>query len=106
MASEFLEEVNKKSHIKRLIQEASFLICLKAGNEEIPFEIRGGNIFIHSADQNSTYDAIISGSLESINIILTGGEKLREAMKWKKVSVETTFRKLLLLESLFYLCKK
>ncbi|WNS74862.1 hypothetical protein RRV45_18560 [Bacillus sp. DTU_2020_1000418_1_SI_GHA_SEK_038] len=106
MAVVFIEEVKSKSHLQTLLADSSFSICIKSGDLEIPLIFREGHISINSDDQKQQFDAIISGSKESIHAILTGREKLREAIRWKKVSVDSTFRRLLLLESLFFLCKK
>ncbi|MEH7344143.1 hypothetical protein V7122_09735 [Bacillus sp. JJ1532] len=106
MAASFIEEVKSKSHLQKLLADSSLLICIKAGDIEVPLKFLDGHISIYPDIQKQQFDAIISGSKESIHAILTGSEKLREAIRWKKVSVDSTFRKILLLESLFFLSKK
>ena len=106
MAVAFIEEVKSKSHLQKLLIDSSFSICIKAGDLEIPLLFRDGHISICADNQKQPHDAVISGSKESIQAILTGSERLREAGRWKKVSVDSTFRRLLMLESLFFLCKK
>lgn len=106
MTDAFIEEVKSRSHLQKLLVDSSFSICIKAGDVEVPIKFLDGHISIYPDNQKQHFDAIISGSKESIHSILTGSEKLREAIRWKKVSVDSTFRKILLLESLFFLCKK
>lgn len=106
IAVAFIEEVQSKSHLQKLLIGSSFSICIKAEDFKIPLKFQDGHISMQPDDDKQQYDTTISGTKESIHAILTGREKLREAIKWKNVSVDSTFRRLLMLESLFYLCKK
>jgi hypothetical protein len=104
-AAAFIDEVKSKTHLNQLLKDLVFSICLKAENERIPLSVRNGEILMDHNNNDEIYDAIISGPRDSIQAILTGKEKLRDAMRWNDVTVTSTFRKLLFLESLFYLSK-
>jgi len=104
-AAAFIDEVKSKTHLNQLLKDLVFSICLKAENERIPLSVRNGEIVMDYNNNDEIYDAIISGPRDSIQAILTGKEKLRDAMRWNDVTVTSTFRKLLFLESLFYLSK-
>ncbi|MBS4190657.1 hypothetical protein KHA94_10725 [Bacillus sp. FJAT-49705] len=105
LATAFIEEVKLNGHINQLLRGTAFSICLKSENEEIPLLFRDGEITVHFPDPDQIYDAIITGPKERIYSILTGQEKLRDVISRSGITVEATFRKILFLESLFFLCK-
>ncbi|MBU8880822.1 hypothetical protein BGM26_17865 [Bacillus sp. FJAT-29790] len=64
-----------------------------------------GDISIINGAQFNDFDAVISGSKAVIQSLFTGKRKLRDAVKDEEIIIVSTFRKTLLLESLFLLSK-
>jgi putative sterol carrier protein len=60
-------------------------------------------LFDFEEDQN--YDVELEGSYDTISSILTGELKLRQAARTNDLLIRASYRKLLLLESIFYLSK-
>lgn len=106
MAAAFIEEVKRKGHISCLLKDVSFSLCMETGKNKVPIMFRDGAILISSPYHDESYDVTISGTEESIHSVLIGEERLRSAMKARKLTVKSTFRRILFLESLFILSKR
>lgn len=106
VATIFIEEVKSKGHVKHLIKDASFSLRIQTEREEVILEFRNGNILIAYPQKIENPDVTIIGSLESLRSIFMGKEKLSEAVNKRKITIKSSFRKLLFLESIFILSKK
>lgn len=105
LAEKFIEEVKSKGHVKKLINNASFSLCIQTEREVVILVFRNENIFITYPQNNENPDVTIFGSIENLRSIFMGKEKLREAINKRKIQVQSSFRRLLFLESLFILSK-
>lgn len=106
LVTAFIHEVKTKEHLAVFLKGNSFSLGIRTENEKMCIRFRNGDVSICSPDPNHTYDVLISGSKDRICSVLMGNEKLRNAMKTKTIFVDSTFRKILFLESLFCLSKQ
>ncbi|MBP2240417.1 putative sterol carrier protein [Cytobacillus eiseniae] len=103
IADAFINELETKSHIGSLLSEASFSLCIRSDDEEIHLLFQNGGLTVYPAFSNNCVDVLLAGSKENIRSVLMGKERLRSAMNTRRVKVQSTFRKILFLESLFIL---
>ena len=102
----FIERVNSKEHIGIFIEKASLTLKIQSDNDYLTLIFSNGNISIDIAGQKSENpDVLISGSYESLSLILEGKEILRTAEKTGNIKIFSTFRNTLFLETLFILVK-
>ncbi|WP_102273959.1 hypothetical protein [Cytobacillus massiliigabonensis] len=102
----FIHEVKSKGHLAVLLKGMSFILCIRTKDDILYIQFQNGDVEICPPDQNHTYDVLIAGSKDRISSILMGNEKLRSSIRAKNILVDSTFRRLLFLESLFLLSKQ
>lgn len=107
LVEKFIEEVKSKGHVKQLINnaDASFSLLIQTEREVAKLVFDNKNILITYPQYFENPDVTISGSIENLRSIFMGKEKLREAINNKNITVQASFRRLLFLESLFFLSK-
>ncbi|GLB59726.1 hypothetical protein [Cytobacillus sp. NCCP-133] len=103
LADVLVREAQTKGHVGYLLRNSTFSMLILAGNKNIPLLISNGAI--KKASRVKNFDIIMTGSEETVLSVIAGKKKLREAMLQKDIALDTTFRKKLLLESLFCLGK-
>ncbi|WP_026584728.1 hypothetical protein [Bacillus sp. J33] len=103
LADAFVREAQKKGHVGYLLRNSTFSMLIQAGNKSIPLQISNGEI--KKASRARNFDIRMTGSEEAVLSLIAGKIKLREALSRDEIIMDTTFRKKLLLESLFCLSK-
>ena len=101
----FIERVSSKEHVGIFIEKASFSLKMQSEDNHATLIFSNGSILFDTAQRIENPDAVISGSLESLSLILEGKEKLRTAAGKGQIKIVSTFRKTLFLETLFILAK-
>jgi hypothetical protein len=102
----FMEAVRERSHVRKLIENVDMLnIRIITENKNSVLAIRHSEILLLD-DLENNVTCTISGQEESLNILLAGKEKLRNLVKAGKLEVTSSFRSLLLMESIFLLTKR
>jgi hypothetical protein len=81
------------------------MISFISNNETISLFLKNGEItMLHDSEEVfNKYE--IYGEFSAIEQLLTGKERLRNLVKREKLSIAAPFRRILMLESLFYLTK-
>ncbi|MED3573767.1 hypothetical protein [Cytobacillus praedii] len=102
----FIHEVKTKGHLAVFLKGVSFTLCIRTKDEILCIRFQNGDVKICPSEPANTYDVLITGTEERISSILMGNEKLRSAIRAKKILVDSTFRRLLFLESLFLLSRQ
>jgi hypothetical protein len=102
----FLIKINKQKHVLELIKNLENLsIILIAENLIVAFTITNKELYILENENEAVNICEISGKTKDLQDLLSGEEPLRVLLRQGKIRVSTSFRILLLLESLFYLTK-
>ncbi|KON86444.1 hypothetical protein AF332_06145 [Sporosarcina globispora] len=99
----FIRELKAKGHLGYLLRKSNFSLLIKAENISISMRVSNGEI--RKVKQTSHFDVEIFGSEKAVLSLISGDVKLREALSRNEITMETTFRKKLLLESFFCLGK-
>ncbi|MGN7426976.1 hypothetical protein ACTHO5_15235 [Cytobacillus praedii] len=102
----FIHEVKTKGHLAVFLKGVSFTLCIRTKDEILCIRFQNGDVEICPPEPANTYDVLITGTEERISSILMGNEKLRSAIRAKNILVDSTFRRLLFLESLFLLSRQ
>lgn len=106
MIQVFLSAIRKQSHVLKLIENLDVLkIKLISDNAEKILVFHRGDVFVLVDNVESTEAYVISGQHDSIYSLLSGKEKLRNLIHYKKLNFTAPFRTILLIESIFYLTK-
>jgi hypothetical protein len=106
MIQVFLSTIRKQSHVLKLIENLDVLkIKLISDHAEEILVFHRGEVFVLVDNDESTEAYVISGQRNSIDTLLSGKEKLRNLIHYKKLNVTAPFRTILLIESIFYLTK-
>lgn len=99
---QFVHDSNNNQVIAQLIKNENFIIMIKGNEDAYVIEIKDKRfIAIDSLEVKPDY--IMEGSSDSLKEIISGRVLLRAMVASNQVKVSATLRKLLLLESLFYL---
>jgi hypothetical protein len=106
MIQVFLSAIRKQSHVLKLIENLDVLkIKLNSDNAEEILVFHRGEVFVLVDNDESTEAYVISGQRDSIYSLLSGKEKLRNLIHYKKLNITAPFRTILLIESIFYLTR-
>ncbi|MGP7816342.1 hypothetical protein [Niallia sp. 01092] len=99
---DLLERLNKSHVIKPLIKNESFIMLLTCNQEKYCIELKEVRFDLLKSNPVKP-DILMEGSESCLQSIFLGEVLLRELKKEKSLTITTTIRKLLMLESLFYL---
>ncbi|WP_313803774.1 hypothetical protein [Cytobacillus sp.] len=102
----FIHEVKTKGHLAIFLKGVFFTLCIRTKDEILCIQFQNGDVKICQPDPSNSYDVLISGSKDQVCSIIKGNEKLRNAIRNKKILVDSSFRRVLFLESLFLLSKQ
>lgn len=100
----FVEKLNRKESLKPLLRNASLSLVLTCQNESYFMELKN-NRFSWRRMKDDKPDIWLTGDRTSISLVTEGEILLREAKKRGSIQLEGSLRKILLLESLFFLSK-
>lgn len=95
--------LQKNSSILLFLQSHKILLSFEIDNETIFVLFQNGVIDMTKQAVDDIPDALIKGDKGAIEKLLTGDLLLRELISLKQIFVQSSFRKLLFLESLFKL---
>jgi len=101
----WIKEVNRKKSLRALLKELYFSFAIKIDQAIIYLTIKNGHVHLNESSEHENPLKRIEGEEEIFLSIILGEQKLREAVKSKKISTTVSYRELLLLESLFFLAK-
>lgn len=102
----FLHKTKEHGHVLQLIKETdSIMISFIANNETISLSIKKGEITLLQDSEEVFNKYEIYGDFAAIEQLLTGKDRLRNLVKREKLTIAAPFRRILMLESLFYLIK-
>ncbi|PLS18065.1 hypothetical protein CVD28_10350 [Bacillus sp. M6-12] len=98
-----INNIKDRKHLKSLMQQKNIRLHFISGEER-------GSVTLNENERNSLEgdfgrEVFIYGSLQAIGTILNGKTRLQTMIKRGDIKVEGRFREILLLESLFILCK-
>lgn len=101
----FTEQFNQNSALIYLVQDKTIKVCFESNNSEnyyLFFEnsiAQTNQLFLEDQYEIVT----IKGEEQILSEIISGKQKLRQAISSQNLSVSATFRAILLLESIFCL---
>jgi len=101
----WIEQVNQKQALRKMIKGSSFSFQLRIGKKEILIKIDNGAIYLEEYSQLKAHLKKLEGKEELILSIILGERKLRDAVKNNEITTTFSLREQLLLESLFFLGK-
>jgi putative sterol carrier protein len=91
------------SSLPILTKSHNLHVCLQAEKEKLLFVIKDGTIL--PVEMNKQADVTISANDEMLIKLLTGQVHLRKLISENQISVQASFRSVLLLESVFQLAQ-
>gem|GEM_PF-3933541 len=99
----FVDKLNRKESLKPLLRNTSFSLAISCQKDSYLMEVRN-NHFSWRRMKNENPDVWLTGEKDSIISVASGEILLREAKKNGMIQLDGSLRKLLLLESLLFLC--
>jgi hypothetical protein len=103
----FVERYNVKNSLTYLFNSLPMIICLQTDNKTYHLTFTNEQASYDVGTQNEGGAIVqICGSNEAISELLLGKQKLRYLISMRSLTVNGSFRTILLLESLFYLTSK
>jgi hypothetical protein len=99
----FVDKLNRKESLKPLLRNTSFSLAISCQKVAYLMEVRN-NHFSWRRMKEENPDVWLMGERESIHSIASGEILLREAKKNGLIQLDGSLRKILLLESLLFLC--
>lgn len=97
-----VDNLNRKEVLKPLLRNTSFSLAICCQNTSHVIEFRN-NHFSWRPKKDENPDVWLSGERESLHKITSGEILLRKARKMGLIQLDGSLRKILLLESLFFL---
>ncbi len=98
----FVDKLNRKESLKPLFRNTSLSLAISCQNDVYIMELRDNRFsWRRMTDENP--DVWLTGERDSIMKVSTGEILLRKAKKSELIQLEGSLRKILLLESLFFL---
>lgn len=101
----FTEQFNQNNALIYLVQDKIIKVCVEPNNSE-SYYLFFENSIAHTNQLflEDQYETItIKGEEQIISEIISGKQKLRQAISSQDLTVSATFRAILLLESIFFL---
>ncbi|MEK4653292.1 MULTISPECIES: SCP2 sterol-binding domain-containing protein [unclassified Niallia] len=99
----FVEKLNRKESLKPLLRNASLSLVLTCQNESYYMELKNNRFSWRRMKGEDNPDIWLTGDMTSISLVMEGEVLLREAKKNGSIQLEGSLRKILLLESVFFL---
>ncbi|NRG28019.1 SCP2 sterol-binding domain-containing protein [Bacillus circulans] len=99
----FVEKLNRKESLKPLLRNASLSLVLTCQNESYYMELKNNRFSWRRMKGEDNPDIWLTGDMTSISLVMEGEILLREAKKNGSIQLEGSLRKILLLESVFFL---
>ncbi|MGI8349510.1 SCP2 sterol-binding domain-containing protein [Niallia circulans] len=99
----FVEKLNRKESLKPLLRNASLSLVLTCQNESYYMELNNNRFSWRRMKGEDNPDIWLTGDMTSISLVMEGEILLREAKKNGSIQLEGSLRKILLLESVFFL---
>lgn len=99
----FVDKLNRKESLKPLLRNTAFSLAISCQKDSYLVEVRNEHFSWRSMKDESP-DVWLTGERESIISVTRGEVLLREAKKSGVIQLDGSLRKVLLLESLLFLC--
>ncbi|MGS2779310.1 hypothetical protein ACVBAX_18265 [Robertmurraya sp. GLU-23] len=100
-----VNEWNNRSHLLPFLKKAPVVICIRSEDEAFFIHINKGKVELLFEKDHHHIDAHLQGKKEDIISLLRGEIKLRQATLSNFISLQSSFRTALYLETLFFLVK-
>jgi hypothetical protein len=104
LLKEFLLRLVEKEHLLPLLPQHSMLVGIESDQGSLYMTISKNDIHIRKECPENV-DVLLTGTISSIQSLFLGHVKLQQLIRLKEVNVYSSFRHLLLIESLLHLCK-
>ncbi|WLR55706.1 hypothetical protein LC048_01440 [Mesobacillus subterraneus] len=101
----FVAEIPKKEHILQLVNKLDLIIKIEAKSGIFYLSFKDGKVVCHETCIHNGYTATISGTDALLDQLFEGDLKLLHGVKYNHLTIDCTFRDLLVLESIFYLAR-
>ncbi|PKG23587.1 hypothetical protein [Niallia nealsonii] len=97
-----IDNLNKSNAIKPMLYKKTFILLVKCDEEHYYIELKDVQFrLVEKLDCKP--DIVLEGCEKDLQAILLGKTLLRESKKRQNIFITSNFRKVLMLESLFYL---
>ncbi|GKU83216.1 hypothetical protein [Niallia sp. NCCP-28] len=102
LVKRLIDNLNKSNAIKPLLYKKTFILLVKCEEEHYCIQLK--NVQFHLVEKlECKPDIVLEGCRKGLQAILLGKTLLRESKKSQDIFITSNFRKVLMLESLFYL---
>jgi ubiquinone biosynthesis protein UbiJ len=99
-------KLEERSHLLELLPSKPFTALIQSDSEAWMISLSEQDIYYQSEENATRVDLEISGSEPILKVLLNGEVRLSQLKKMGHVQVEGSFRHLLLLEAVLWLCRK
>jgi ubiquinone biosynthesis protein UbiJ len=104
LLKEFLLRLKEKQHLLPLLPQQIMLVGIESDQETLYITLSKKDIYVRK-DCSEQVDVLLTGTLASLQSLFLGKVKLQQLIRLKELDVYSSFRHLLLIESLLHLCK-
>jgi hypothetical protein len=99
-------KLEERSHLLQLLPSKPFTALIQSDSEAWMISLSEQGIYYQAVDIAARFDLEITGTEPILKVLLNGEVRLSQLKKMSHVQVEGTFRHLLLLEAVLWLCRK
>jgi hypothetical protein len=99
-------KLEERSHLLELLPSNPFTALIQSGKESWIISLSEQDIYYQAGENSSSADLEITGPESILRVLLNGEVRLSQLKKMCHIEVEGSFRHLLLLEAVLWLCRK
>lgn len=100
-----VEEWNNRSHLLPFLKKGPLVVCIKTEDEAFYIHINSEKVELMLEENHHPINAELQGKKVMLLSLLRGEMKLRQAKESNLVTLKSSFRTELYLETMFYLVK-
>lgn len=105
LIQQLIKELKQRNHLFYLIPKHTVKLSLKCSDESYQIILQRDGVTYNNSATEIESDISITGAKDSLIDLLCGNIKLQQALKGQKIKVSGTYRLVLLVESIFLLCR-
>ncbi|MFZ3591379.1 hypothetical protein ACOI1C_19660 [Bacillus sp. DJP31] len=101
----FSAVVLNEPHLKPVLPQEAMIICFQYDYNLLYLQISASHCKVYKSCHDQI-DILIKGNSDSVNLIITGKERLRKLESRSEIKITGKFKDILVVETLFCLCEK
>lgn len=99
-------EINNRSHLQALLPDRSFSILFTYANFTWTMNLSCEECKVFKGKKSVEIGLTINASKKALELLLNGDTRLQQLMKSGDVTVHGSYRQLLVVEAILYLCRE